>query len=136
MQLKNYKYIKNQRPKFNTGDDQRVFDPGYNYIGFDPIENVQFFPKSLADENMGKAFSDFKAPPIKPASNGNSFSFPKGGGVASSVTSAANFLGDVFSNFNTPAQSANQLMQQAGTSQNAINGVQYDQYNSIDADQA
>lgn len=137
MQLKNYKYIKNQKPKFDTGDDQnqRLFDPGYNYIGFDPINNVQYFPKSQVDGNMGKAISDFKAPSIKPAPTGNSFSFPKGN-IGSSITSAASFMGDVFSNFNTPIQSSNQLMQQAGTSQNAINGVQYDQYNSIDADQA
>lgn len=136
MQLKNYKYIKNQKPKFDTGNDQnRLLDPGYNYIGFDPITNVQFFPKSNVDGNMGKAISDFKAAPIKSALNNNSFQLPKGN-IGSSITSTANFLGDVFNNFNTPVQSADQLMQQAGTSQNAINGVQYDQYNSIDAGQA
>lgn len=159
MQLTNYKYIKNQKPKYGDGkwDWNDWYDDTKGIISFNQPSG-----------NKGLRFEDVPGPeygirdniqmPSLSQLNGIVFNKPEhfetkpgsgNGGAAkgtsstgsswdptSALMSTANFVGDVFSAYNRPVANASELASQAGTSYGNIGGVQYQRQNAVDVDQA
>lgn len=157
MQLTNYKYIKNQKPKYDDGLDWNNWykdtkgiisfnqPSGNKYLRYNNVpgpeygihDNIQTASSNQLNNMINKP-EHFE---IKPGS-GN-------GGVAkgtsstgsswdptSALMSTANFVGDVFSAYNRPVANASELASQAGTSYGNVGGVQYQRQNAVDVDQA
>lgn len=159
MQLTNYKYIKNQKPKYGDGkwDWNDWYDDTKGIISFNQPSG-----------NKGLRFEDVPGPeygihdniqmPSSSQLNGIVFNKPEhfeikpgsgNGGTAkgtsstgsswdptSALMSTANFVGDVFSAYNRPVANASELASQAGTSYGNVGGVQYQRQNAVDVDQA
>lgn len=130
MQLTNYKYIKNQKPKYDNGEDNRpplyqqgsIQVPTQNQLNGIVFNKPEHFETKPGSGNGGAAKGT--------SSTGSSWD------PTSALMSTANFVGDVFSAYNRPVANASELASQAGTSYGNIGGVQYQRQNAVDVDQA
>lgn len=159
MQLTNYKYIKNQKPKYEHGEDlwNKWYDDtkgiisfnqpsGNKYLRYNNVpgpeygihDNIQMPSSSQLNSIVFNKPEHFE---IKPGSgNGGAAKGTSSTGSSwdptSALMSTANFVGDVFSAYNRPVANASELASQAGTSYGNIGGVQYQRQNAVDVDQA
>lgn len=159
MQLTNYKYIKNQKPKYGDGkwdwndwyDDTKGIisfnQPGENkpliYDNVPGLEGVIRSDIQTTSQNQlnGLIINKPEHLEIKPGSgNGGAAKGTSSTGSSwdptSALMSTANFVGDVFSAYNRPVANASELASQAGTSYGNVGGVQYQRQNAVDVDQA
>lgn len=159
MQLTNYKYIKNQKPKYGDGkwdwndwyDDTKGIisfnQPGENkpliYDNVPGLEGVIRSDIQTTSQNQlnGLIINKPEHFETKPGSgNGGAAKGTSSTGSSwdptSALMSTANFVGDVFSAYNRPVANASELASQAGTSYGNIGGVQYQRQNAVDVDQA
>lgn len=157
MQLTNYKYIKNQRPKYDDGLDWNNWykdtkgiisfnqPSGNKYLRYNNVpgpeygihDNIQTASSNQLNNMINKP-EHFET---KPGSgNGGAAKGTSSTGSSwdptSALMSTANFVGDVFSAYNRPVANASELASQAGTSYGNIGGVQYQRQNAVDVDQA
>lgn len=159
MQLTNYKYIKNQKPKYEHGEDlwNKWYDDtkgiisfnqpsGNKYLRYNNVpgpeygihDNIQMPSSSQLNSIVFNKPEHFE---IKPGSgNGGAAKGTSSTGSSwdptSALMSTANFVGDVFSAYNRPVANASELASQAGTSYGNVGGVQYQRQNAVDVDQA
>lgn len=159
MQLTNYKYIKNQKPKYDNGEDlwNKWYDDtkgiisfnqpsGNKYLRYNNVpgpeygihDNIQMPSSSQLNSIVFNKPEHFE---IKPGSgNGGAAKGTSSTGSSwdptSALMSTANFVGDVFSAYNRPVANASELASQAGTSYGNVGGVQYQRQNAVDVDQA
>lgn len=159
MQLTNYKYIKNQKPKYEHGEDlwNKWYDDTKGIISFNQPSGNKYLrynnvpgPEYGIHDNIqmpsssqlnGIVFNKPEHFEIKPGSgNGGTTKGTSSTGSSwdptSALMSTANFVGDVFSAYNRPVANASELASQAGTSYGNIGGVQYQRQNAVDVDQA
>lgn len=159
MQLTNYKYIKNQKPKYEHGEDlwNKWYDDTKGIISFNQPSGNKYLrynnvpgPEYGIHDNIqmpsssqlnGIVFNKPEHFEIKPGSgNGGAAKGTSSTGSSwdptSALMSTANFVGDVFSAYNRPVANASELASQAGTSYGNIGGVQYQRQNAVDVDQA
>ena len=108
MQLTTYKYIKNQKPRFNFGDEQGTTDEDYKNKQPGSLNNHQ-------NLNMDDAAKQ-----------------QKGAAIGNAITNTVGFAGDVINNFQTKAQNSADMLNNAGYSQGSISGVGYESQNGID----
>lgn len=157
MQLTNYKYIKNQRPKYDDGLDWNNWykdtkgiisfnqPSGNKYLRYNNVpgpeygihDNIQTASSSQLNNMINKP----EHLEIKSGSgNGGAAKGTSSTGSSwdptSALMSTANFVGDVFSAYNRPVANASELASQAGTSYGNVGGVQYQRQNAVDVDQA
>lgn len=157
MQLTNYKYIKNQKPKYDDGLDWNNWykdtkgiisfnqPSGNKYLRYNNVpgpeygihDNIQTASSNQLNNMINKP-EHFE---IKPGSgNGGAAKGTSSTGSSwdptSALMSTANFVGDVFSAYNRPVANASELASQAGTSYGNVGGVQYQRQNAVDVDQA
>lgn len=159
MQLTNYKYIKNQKPKYEHGEDlwNKWYDDtkgiisfnqpsGNKYLRYNNVpgpeygihDNIQMPSSSQLNSIVFNKPEHFET---KPGSgNGGAAKGTSSTGSSwdptSALMSTANFVGDVFSAYNRPVANASELASQAGTSYGNVGGVQYQRQNAVDVDQA
>lgn len=159
MQLTNYKYIKNQKPKYEHGEDlwNKWYDDTKGIISFNQPSGNKYLrynnvpgPEYGIHDNIqmpsssqlnGIVFNKPEHFEIKPGSeNGGAAKGTSSTGSSwdptSALMSTANFVGDVFSAYNRPVANASELASQAGTSYGNVGGVQYQRQNAVDVDQA
>ena len=149
MQL-NYRYINNQKPGFNEGVEDYLYgNPrlggslvfGGNAQAMQNAQNVDMgiVGKSLVpklDLANPPKFQLKGSPVQKGNTSGGLGANLKGMNTAGVVQSAISFGGDVIGAFNQPVKTSSELLTDAGTSQNQIGGVSYEQQNSINEDAA
>lgn len=157
MQLTNYKYIKNQKPKYDDGLDWNNWykdtkgiisfnqPSGNKYLRYNNVpgpeygihDNIQ----TASSNQLNNMINKPEHLEIKPGSeNGGAAEGTSSTGSSwdptSALMSTANFVGDVFSAYNRPVANASELASQAGTSYGNVGGVQYQRQNAVDVDQA
>lgn len=158
MQLTNYKYIKNQKPKYGDGkwDRNDWCDDTKGIISFNQLSGNKHLTSGNVPGLEGVIRSDIQTVSpnqlnnminkpehlqIKPGSeNGGSSKGTSSTGSSwdptSALMSTANFVGDVFNAYNRPVANASELASQAGTSYGNVGGVQYQRQNAVGVDQA
>lgn len=158
MQLTNYKYIKNQKPKYGDGkwdwndwygDTKGIISfnqsSGNKHLTSDNVPGLEGVIRSDIQTASPNQLNNMINKPehlqIKPGSeNGGSSKGASSTGSSwdptSALMSTANFVGDVFNAYNRPVANASELASQAGTSYGNVGGVQYQRQNAVDVDQA
>ena len=149
MQL-NYRYINNQKPRFSGGVEDYLYgNPrliGSLVFGGNAqaMQNAQNVDMGIVGKSLIPKLDPTNLPKLqlkgglmkKGNTSGGLWSKLKGMNTAGMVQSAISFGGDVLGAFNQPVKTSSELLTDAGTSQNQIGGVSYEQQNSINEDAA
>lgn len=150
MQL-NYRYINNQKPRFDTGVEDYLY--GNPRLGgslvfggnAQAMQNAQSVDMGIVGKSLIPKLDPANPPklqlkggPMKTSGNasGGLGAKLKGLNTAGMAQSVISFGGDVIGAFNQPVKTSSELLTDAGTSQNQIGGVSYEQQNSINEDAA
>lgn len=149
MQL-NYRYINNQKPRFSGGVEDYLYGnprlTGSLVFGGNAqaMQNAQNVDMGIVGKSLIPKLDPTNLPKLqlkgglmkKGNTSGGLWSKLKGMNTAGMVQSAISFGGDVLGAFNQPVKTSSELLTDAGTSQNQIGGVSYEQQNSINEDAA
>ena len=149
MQL-NYRYINNQKPRFSGGVEDYLYGnprlTGSLVFGGNAqaMQNAQNVDMGIVGKSLIPKLDPTNPPKLqlkgglmkKGNTSGGLWSKLKGMNTADMVQSAISFGGDVLGAFNQPVKTSSELLTDAGTSQNQIGGVSYEQQNSINEDAA
>lgn len=149
MQL-NYRYINNQKPRFSGGVEDYLYGnpmlTGSLVFGGNAqaIQNAQNVDMGIVGKSLIPKLDPTNLPKLqlkgglmkKGNTSGGFGAKSKAIDGAGMVQSAIAFGGDVLGAFNQPVKTSSELLTDAGTSQNQIGGVSYEQQNSINEDAA
>lgn len=158
MQLKNYKYINNQKPKFNDavgaeGQETLVYKSNVNPGGAYPWDGLPNNPTvKTADSMPGTTTSNITTPTTSKGATGGTMNTGQTGNTGQQTANTAvnnmSKLGGYYGQaamstlqagfaindaWNQPVKSEVGLLGDAGTSQGQVGGVQYQRQNNIDA---
>ena len=146
----NYRYINNQKSRFSGGIEDYLYGnprlTGSLVFGGNAqaMQNAQNVDMGIVGKSLIPKLDPANPPKLqlkgglmkKGNTSGGFGAKSKAIDGAGMVQSAIAFGGDILGAFNQPVKTSSELLTDAGTSQNQIGGVSYEQQNSINEDAA